>query len=90
MSKFIAAPSSRGQKLSTFQSSTWLHHSGSKPFNFQNLYISEFLKKKIEIKVVENANKKRNKFENLDVIEIKRKKIGQNLTKLDKNNKWLK
>ena len=34
--------------------------------------------------------KKRNKFENLDVIEIKRKKIGQNLTKLDKNNKWLK
>ena len=34
--------------------------------------------------------KKRNKFENLDVIEIKREKIGQNLTKLDKNNKWLK
>ena len=40
--------------------------------------------------MVENANKKRNKFENLDVIEIKREKIGQNQGKLDKNNKWLK
>ena len=37
----------RGQKLSTFQSSSWLHHSGSKPFFFQHLKTSKFWKSSV-------------------------------------------